>query len=393
MVLPVIPLFRETFDVSLGVAAQVVSGFIVGRLVGTPLAGIAVDRIGTRLSLVLGPGLATVAALASAATPWFSIIIAAAFVVGIGESLWAFGREIAGIDLVSLEQRGQVLSGFHGVHAAGLALGPLSGGIIADQIGLRAVFLTFAAVSAIAVVLALAATSSRPTRGTNPERASRQRRSLSMTDGARALGGLFMQIDPRLRATYAVLVFATFSGFLFRMTMQSILPLHADVNAGLSATQIGALFSISAVLITSLTLPVGIIIDKVGRKWATVPSTTLPGIAFLLMPFADSFLLLAIIVSLLGLANGLSLGSLATSTYDVVPASARGRLQALRRTVAEFGGLTAPVLGGLLADAFNPSVPFVVFAPVILLAGGLLAFVGKETLVRPGAVVKVGLDR
>jgi MFS family permease len=83
-----------------------------------------------------------------------------------------------------------------------------------------------------------------------------------------------------------------------------------------------------------------------------------------------------------GVAQGLSLGSLATSTYDVVPAHARGRLQALRRTIAELGSSAAPLLGGYLANAFNPGVPFLVYAPLLLLSATLLAIVGKETLER-----------
>jgi MFS family permease len=74
------------------------------------------------------------------------------------------------------------------------------------------------------------------------------------------------------------------------------------------------------------------------------------------------------------------LGSIATSTYDVVPAQVRGRLQAVRRTVAELGSGLAPLVGGYLANAFNPGVPFLVYAPLLVLSAALLAGVGKETL-------------
>jgi MFS family permease len=111
-----------------------------------------------------------------------------------------------------------------------------------------------------------------------------------------------------------------------------------------------------------------------------VPSTGIPALAFLLIPFSTSFLQLAVLLSFLGVANGLSLGSLATSTYDVVPSSARGRLQAARRTIAEIGGVAAPLVGGFLADSFNPGVPFLAYAPLLILAAALLAVVGRETL-------------
>jgi len=142
------------------------------------------------------------------------------------------------------------------------------------------------------------------------------------------------------------------------------------------------LFSIFGATVFAMILPAGFVIDKVGRKWATVPSTGIPALAFLLIPFSETFLHLAVLLAFLGIANGLSLGSLATSTYDVVPASARGRLQAARRTMAEMGGVGAPLLGGFLADSFGPGVPFLAYAPLLVLSAVLLAAVGRETLQR-----------
>jgi MFS family permease len=135
MVLPVIPRLADEFNVSVGVAMQVVTFFVVGRMVGTPIAGMVVDRIGSRLALIGGPALVCLGGLASVFTPWFLVILGTAFLVGIGESLWAFGREIAGIDLATLDKRGRILSGFHGIHGAGLAFGPLLGGVLADSHG------------------------------------------------------------------------------------------------------------------------------------------------------------------------------------------------------------------------------------------------------------------
>ena len=101
-------------------------------------------------------------------------------------------------------------------------------------------------------------------------------------------------------------------------------------------------------------------------------STGIPALVFVLIPLTSSFMQLAF-RGCCGLAQGLSLGSVATSTY--VPAHVRGRLQAVRRTVAELGSGLAPLFGGYLANTFNPGVPFLFYAP-------LLAMVGKETLER-----------
>jgi MFS family permease len=78
----------------------------------------------------------------------------------------------------------------------------------------------------------------------------------------------------------------------------------------------------------------------------------------------------------------LSLGSLATSTYDVVPAHVRGRLQAVRRTIAELGSGMAPLIGGYLANVYHPGMPFLVYAPLLVVTAALLAVFAKETLER-----------
>ena len=89
---------------------------------------------------------------------------------------------------------------------------------------------------------------------------------------------------------------ATFTSFVHRVTTQSIVPVFASEMLHMTPKDIGMLFTISGLSVFVMILPAGFVIDKVGRKWATVPSTGIPAIAFLLIPFADSFLQLAILL-------------------------------------------------------------------------------------------------
>jgi len=333
--------------------------------------------------LIPGPALGCAAGLLAASMPWFGSILALVFLMGVAESVWVIAREVAGIDLARPDQRGRVLSGFHGVNNLGLALCPLFGGILTENIGFRAVFVAYALCAAASVLIGFSVENSRPAR--EPHSASdaaKHSGRATLMDRLRGLRILFHQIHPELRATYIVLVFATFTSFVHRVTTQSMLPLYASSKLGLTPKAVGLLFTISGFSVFTMILPAGFIIDKIGRKWATVPSTGIPALAFLLIPFAETFFQLAVLLSFLGIANGLSLGSLATSTYDVVPPSARGRLQAARRTAAEIGGMGAPLLGGFLADTFNAGVPFLAYAPLLVLSAFLLTVVGRETLPR-----------
>jgi len=383
MIVPVVPVLATSFRITPGTAAQTVTALAFGRFVGMPIGGVILDRLGTRAALIAGPALACTAGLLAAAMPWFGMILLMVFIVGVADSIWVIGREVAGVDLVRPDQRGRVLSGFHGFHYMGLAFGPLIGGLLTESISFKAVFVAYAACAGVSVILG------SWVKGSPHTEPSENKPSIvkgwgidAIMQRLRGVRDLFYQIDPDLRPTYVVLVLATLTSFVHRVTTQSMVPLLASTTLGMTPKEVGLIFTISGLSVFVMILPAGFVIDKVGRKWATVPSTGIPALAFLLIPFSNSFLQLAVLLSFLGVANGLSLGSLATSTYDVVPSSARGRLQAARRTVAEIGGVAAPLVGGFLADSFNPGVPFLAYAPLLVLSAALLALVGRETLPR-----------
>lgn len=379
MLFPVIPLIAGEFGVEGGIAAQTVTAFAAGRLVGQPLGGALIDKFGTRPAVTFGPVVITLAVFAGVVTPWLWPLLAALFVAGAADSGWMLGREVAGVDLVKPEQRGRLMSGFMGFNSVGMGIGALAGGLIGDEVGFRLVFVIYTALAAAVFALGLFIPNSQA-----PERGAARPEAQGGNWLVR-LKSLFLQIDPSLRTTYLALVFATMAMMLYRMSYQGVLPVYAD-EIGLSSREIGFLFSVMTAGSLVMILPAGFVVDKIGRKWATVPSTAIPGVAFLFIPMTDGFAGLAAIAALMGFSNGLSLGSVATSTYDVVPDAARARLQAARRTFAEVGAISGPLLGGILAVGYGAGLAFLVYAPVLLIAAAMLLFGARETLVkRPSA--------
>ena len=384
MVLPIIPVLARTFDVSAGGAAQIVTAFAAGKFFGTIIAGVLLDRMGARVALVSGPLVASGAAVSVLLAPSFSVVLLLALIMGAADSLWATAREVAGIDLAHRSQRGRVISGLHGIHTIGAAFSPFVGGWLGELYGFHGAFIGYAAATALSVPLGFLGPTSRASHA-HKAKGSNAPHGWQPWAIARRMAGiknLYRQIDPALRPTYCAITFATLVNQSQRMLVQSMLPLYAAYYLHLAPTQIGMLFTVSGIIVFVMILPAGYMMDRVGRKWCTVPSTAIPGLVFLLIPLTDNFAQLAALAGITGLAQGLSLGSLATSTYDVVPAHARGRLQALRRTIAELGSGVAPLIGGYLANVFHPGVPFLVYAPLLILSATLLAVVGKETLHR-----------
>jgi MFS family permease len=268
----------------------------------------------------------------------------------------------------------------HGTHNIGAALAPFAGGWLTELFSFRAAFVTYAVCCALMACLAWVGPNSPAPPREEVAGSIRGWSRSALTDRVRALSRLFHEIRPDLRATFLALVAATLVSQSQRIIVQSMLPLYAGAYLNLAPSEIGMLFTISGIVVFAMIVPAGFIMDRVGRKWCTVPSTGAPALVFFLIPLTDSFGQLAILVGIAGFAQGLSLGSLATSTYDVVPPHARARLQALRRTIAELGSGVAPLIGGYLANRFNPGVPFLVYAPLLLISATWLAVVGKETL-------------
>ena len=389
MIIPTIPVMAVAFDVSIGLAAQVVTAHALGRFAGPLPTGMIVDRFGTRSAMIIGPVILVTGALLAATAPSFNLMLLAMFLAGAGDSIWMSAREVAGVNLVRSDQRGRLLSGFMGVSTTGMALGPALGGLITELVNFRAVFFVYTVLAIVVLVVALASAAN-----TRPGEAVRASSYPGPSGWGRFFlwrhlvewGRLLKNILPEYRLTYGVLVFVTIIMNLYRTVLQSMLPLYA-AYLGYSPTQVGLLFSSMAIFVFIMIVPAGFITDKIGRKWATVPSTAVPGVAFLALAFADGFPALLVIASVIGMAQGLSLGSMAVSTYDVIPESGQGRLQALRRTISNTGGVGGPVMGGLIANVYNPGAPFLVVGPILLFGALLLATVAKETLVKRQAVV------
>ena len=129
------------------------------------------------------------------------------------------------------------------------------------------------------------------------------------------------------------------------------------------------------------------------RSWASAPAALLWAAGFLILPFAEGLLVLAVVMVLLGVANGTSMGSMTTYTLDIVPAHARGQLQAFRRTVGEVGSIIGVPISGVVATVSQPSTAFFVWVPLFLVSGLLIMFVAKEGLPKrrppgaPGAII------
>ncbi len=198
---PTILALPSAFGIPIELAAQIVTAYALGRFAGTPPGGVLVDRLGVRVVMLLGPILIASAALGVVFAPVFALVLVAMFVAGMGDSLWQIGREIAGIEMVSQGQRGRLMSGFMGFNSAGMAIGPVVGGLLTDLIDYRAAYLLYAVMALVILAIALGTRTIPMTRRTverteAPRPMAGRLRALGSFAWAKGIPGLIRQIEP-----------------------------------------------------------------------------------------------------------------------------------------------------------------------------------------------------
>lgn len=160
-------------------ASLPITAFLLGVALTMPFAGRWSDQVGRRSSYIAG-ALLVMAGLAGAGlVPHYLVLIAARACTGIGYALMFMACQGFVFDNTDAGNRGKGMALFVGAIMVAEICSPAVGGILADRIGYRMVFILGAAVALIAAAIAGAVLDNRsrqgkPARGTahdEPQRA------------------------------------------------------------------------------------------------------------------------------------------------------------------------------------------------------------------------------
>ena len=154
ILIPVLPVFARTFDVTALQASAVISAFALVRFITSPLAGALVDRVGERW--VMSSGLLIVAASSAAAgfSQTFMQLIVLRSIGGLGSSMFTVSALALLLRVVDTDQRGRASGAFQGGFLLGGVAGPAVGGLVVAW-SIRAPFFVYAATLLMAAVVAL----------------------------------------------------------------------------------------------------------------------------------------------------------------------------------------------------------------------------------------------
>ena len=366
LILPVLPRLATSVSGSVTGAAAIVALVAVGTLIVDIPAGFLAARWPQRTLALTVLGTLAVAGLLAAFSGGMLSLGAAALLLGAGRGTWMVTRMAVARESIPAARRGRALATLGGVNRIGsFAVGPAVGGAVAELLGLWAPFLALTCLMLLAGAAVLCWTPWRPPPA--PAHTSGWYHPVAIVrDHWRVL----------LRAGPAVVALN-----LIRAGRQLFIPLWGE-SIGLSVAEVGLAMSASGIADMLLFYPTGVVMDRLGRRWAAASSIAVMSLSLALMPLTGNFLSLLLIGVLAGAGNGMGSGFLMTMGTDLAPARGAGEFIGLWRLIGDVGTAAGPAVIGTVAGILSLAVA----GPVVGLFGftgaALFVFSVKETLRR-----------
>lgn len=373
ILIPVLPVFARTFDVSALEASAVISVFALVRFVTSPLAGGLVDRFGERTTMTSGLLIVAVSSFAAGFSQTYPQLLLLRGVGGLGSSMFTVSAMALLLRVVATEQRGRAAGAFQGGFIIGGVAGPAVGGLVVAW-SIRAPFFVYAAALLLAAAISLIFLSGTRLQEREREVADGEENKLEQLRSAL-----------RDRAYQAAITTNLVTGFVVFGLRSSAVPLFVVEGLGETATIGGIGFLIAAGIQAVLLLPAGRMADTVGRRRAMLWGTIGTGIGMVVLTGADvaangwgtpavaATALFFIAMAVQG-AAGAFLGSAPSAVVgDVMGGRRGGIVVATFQMMADLGAIVGPLLAGLIIDAadfdwaFGLGVLFCMLAVVFVL--------------------------
>jgi MFS family permease len=172
---------------------------------------------------------------------------------------------------------------------------------------------------------------------------------------------------------------------MIRAGRRIVIPLYGADALGLDVQAIGTIVSLSSAVDMLFFYPAGLIMDRLGRKWAIVPSFCVQAVGMALISTAGGYTSLLLAAMTIGFGNGFSSGSMMTLGADLAPTRARGEFLGVWRLIGDVGSSGGPLVVGAVADLVALPAAALIMAGAGLAAGAVFGLLVPETLRREGA--------
>jgi multidrug resistance protein len=182
----------------------------------------------------------------------------------------------------------------------------------------------------------------------------------------------------RRSVVLACITTATFTDLVAYSVAVPVLPDYA-LRFGASPTQVGLLFGSFGVALLTLSIPMGAMSDRIGRRGPMIGALALLAGATLLFAYAASLPMLFVARMLQGAADAVTWVVGFALISDLYGEEERGRAMGLAMAGSTLGLIVGPLLGGWLYELGGIRMPFMVVAAMSALDLVVFASVTPET--------------
>ena len=352
------------------------TAFIIGLAVGARGLGEAIfaiptghiiNKIGNKKVMLVGMvGISISSLIAGLSQNNINMYISLLF-LGIFYGFFSLSRHSFMTQLVPIPKRGKAFSRFGGINRIGWFCGPVIGGFTAGILGID---IPFFLVSIVSLLTGFIVFFNQDPKIPENNQIYTQKKTENLLKN--------------LSQNKYSITFAGSAHFIMQFLREArhvIIPIFA-FQIGLSVEELGLIQSLSAAVDMSLFYPVGIIMDRFGRKWTSVPSMFLLSAGFFLMPISSSFVTLLMAGVLLGLANGLGSGAMLTLGSDLAPKKNPSSFLGTWRLIGWSGNSAGGPTSGAISQLFSLNIATLTVGLIGILGSGIFLLMIPETLTK-----------
>ncbi len=380
---------RADFNVDISQLEWVVNAYTLSYAVFLLLGGKLADFFGRRLIFVIGLVIFTTSSFVCAIAPNADVLIGARAVQGFGAAFMLPATLAIITNAFAPRERGTAIGIWAGASGLGLALGPLIGGLIVEQINWRWIFYVNIPVGIVAIAAAFIVI--LESRDPAEERRFDVPGLVTSGIGLTALTyaliesnskgwgsalivslfivsavafALFLVIEARQRLpmvdlslfrnpTFATANVVALLVFGYAVATLFVMSLYFQIVIGYSPLQTGAAFLPLTLMLLPISPVAGKITDKIGARWPMAIGIVLMALMLLLLTGVDensSFWDFVLPFVLGGIGFAATMAPNTTAVLGSVDADKAGVASGILNTFRQVGGVLGIAVGGAILD-------------------------------------------
>ncbi|OIK15504.1 MFS transporter [Bacillus sp. MUM 116] len=372
LVIPILPELLKEFGAGGKAAGYLVSAFGLSQFLFSPIAGDFSDKYGRKPMIVVGLCLFAISNVLAATASYFSLLIVARFIGGMGAAALVPSIMAYVVDITTIEQRTRAMSFLGASMSSGFIIGPGLGGILAE-FGTRAPFFASACIGLLAIiccVLFLSESQSAEVRlirqETKPKREN-----------------IFRQLAQSVHSRYFILLLMIFS-LTFGLThFEAIYPLYVTQSYGFTTRDISILIMVCSLLATfNQVMLTNRLTQRFGEKPIITAMLVLSAVSLVFLLFSGNFFYVMAITMLFFTFNNILRPTINT-LLSKEAGDEQGFVAGLNNAYMSLGEIFGPALAGVLFD-IQINLPYLFGAFVLLVSSFVsVKWVGSKNRVVP----------